>query len=583
MKTLKTKLFLAFFISSFFLFGLAGVSEAASPDSGVYAIWYSDLDERGEQILDLPFVIGGQIYRQWRWMEPSEGVYKFSQMDAELQELYEKGMKTTLQVNGEYKPDWLFEKVPYHDEQMGQVLDSTGSLMYWHPAHLNAYKNFLAAFAEYIKTSPYESSILGVRMNINALGTEHTAVPSEYRSLDQWNVPTGVEPGVEWTATIKLAYISKVLDTFISEFSGHTTVFVRNNIDSSIKAGYLDEFNNGTLSWFHTSSEAEPRNAFTEGKYETFLDYARTGKTTAYAENYADAWGIHGTILDDRWCSPPKWNYWRLLIDLHCGVSFIAAYGVDLGVALDGTYHNPTYKKEHINYDDGASGTYQSEFTESFRFAAKYAGYHASPKQSPGAWIAFRENDVVIAENGISEAARTLQTITSDYTFLMERLPDNTLGQDIINIGPDDQRYGAWARQLPSYETINLNLNELFIESIDAQNVKLKIIYFYNQPASDAFVVKASGNEFSIPVFNTGKWEIAEFTITNADFNKDLGSHIVIESGNRPVYFHMVEIIRDGAFPPTCASQSGTCCPTATQFCDGGSSPASSDCGSYAI
>jgi hypothetical protein len=59
-------------------------------------------------------------------------------------------------------------------------------------------------------------------------------------------------------------------------------------------------------------------------------DDARSGKTSAYAEPWASAWGHHGGLRDDRWCSPPQWMYWRLLNDLHCGVSYIAIYGSDL-------------------------------------------------------------------------------------------------------------------------------------------------------------------------------------------------------------------------------------------------------------
>ena len=92
----------------------------------------------------------------------------------------------------------------------------------------------------------------------------------------------------------------------------------------------------------------------------------RPGKTVCYAESIADASGKHGD-KDPRWCGPEQYNYWRLLSDLNLGFSMIGVYGADL---------------EQANHP---------EFRAAFDFAARYAGYHASPSVSPGAWVALRE------------------------------------------------------------------------------------------------------------------------------------------------------------------------------------------------
>jgi hypothetical protein len=60
-------------------------------------------------------------------------------------------------------------------------------------------------------------------------------------------------------------------------------------------------------------------------------------------------------------------------------------------------------------------------------FADKYAGFHALPEQAPGAWIAFRENDSVANARTPSQKLK-LACFTNDYTYLMERLPDNSTG-----------------------------------------------------------------------------------------------------------------------------------------------------------
>ena len=64
--------------------------------------------------------------------------------------------------------------------------------MYWHPAHLQAYTDFLAAYGQHLAESPYRSAVLGVRLNFNAFGTEHTHLKPADRDPAKWTVPAGV-------------------------------------------------------------------------------------------------------------------------------------------------------------------------------------------------------------------------------------------------------------------------------------------------------------------------------------------------------------------------------------------------------
>jgi hypothetical protein len=184
-------------------------------------------------------------------------------------------------------------------------------------------------------------------------------------------------------------------------------VFIRATASDSLIAPYRSLFEAGKLGWFQTGSEAEPR---TQGESAVlrYVDDCRTGKTVGYAESMADAWGWHSAQQEKYWASPPQSNYWRLLNDLNAGVSLIAVYGTDLGVANSGVYSR-----------DPVAVKYQDEFNKAFEFAAKYAGFITRPEASPGAWIAFRYSD----RNRIQKAM-PYQRYTGDYTFLMDRLPD---------------------------------------------------------------------------------------------------------------------------------------------------------------
>ncbi|OPZ17286.1 MAG: hypothetical protein BWZ10_01231 [candidate division BRC1 bacterium ADurb.BinA364] len=492
--------------------GLAfGAAVEPHPNRGLYSIWYSSQPET----LDLPYIVGGQAIKQWADLAPAPGRFDFTALDQDLAALKKRGFPTTVQINGNRKPEWLFERVPYHPQKLShQTGDAKGTLMYWHPAHREAYRDLLRAFSEYLDSSPYRDTILGIRLNFNALGTEHTAVSESQRSLDQWIVPPGVEGAVEWSVAVGEAYRADVIQWFVELLGGKTRVFVRNNISEVLRKPYLDLFETGQLCWFHTSSEAQSRG--NDLQYTTFLEYCRTGKTLAYAESWASAWGHHGGKTDDRFCSPPQWNYWRLLNDLHCGVSFIAVYANDLGVAIDGVYQRQAYPQ------------YQAEFDKAFRFASRYAGYHASPAQSPGAWAAFREGD----------------RLKGDYDFLMKRLPDET--QPAVTIGPDEQRFGAWARILPAGASMRLKADPAFLASLPPSGASVNVTYL--DEGEGALAVRFGVERHEIALGGSGRWKVASLPASAAALAGGDGAEtIVLEARGASVALHMAEILREGA------------------------------------
>jgi len=485
-------------------------NSSASARRGLYAIWYG----KTEELLKLPYIKGGQIVEQWADVEPKEGGYDFSRINDQLRRFQERGQFTTIQINGNRKPAWLFLKAPHSSEKLSiQVADREGTLMYWHPAHRQAYLNLLAAFGRFLETASYRGAILGVRLNFNAIGTEHINVPAPYRAPGRWTTPQGVTPGEPWTAEAGMQYKQEVVRTFVRRIAPRTHVFVRNNIEDEIRGELQPQFESGKLGWFHTSTEVEPRGAGTVKQYQTFLDYARTGKTDAYAESWADAWGYHGGIRDARWCSPPQWNYWRLLADLHCGVSYIAVYGADLSVAASGRH-----PKEE-------AGAYQEEFQRAFEFAARYAGRQASPAASPGAWVALREGNF----------------LKGDYDFLMTRLPDAST--ELRNIGPETQRYGAWARQLPKGSKMRLALDDGFARSLAGAKPELHVTYLDRGRGS--LTVAAAGRSFSLKLRDTNRWQTAGWPLDRASLRKDAGgAHISLGSDDADVVLHMIEVAR---------------------------------------
>lgn len=84
--------------------------KAPHPDRGVYAIWYQG---GRDHLLDLPFIRGGQVFAQWAEIEPDEGEYHWEKIDAQLKRLHDQGLKCTVQINANLKPEWMFTRIPY--------------------------------------------------------------------------------------------------------------------------------------------------------------------------------------------------------------------------------------------------------------------------------------------------------------------------------------------------------------------------------------------------------------------------------------------------------------------------------------
>ena len=512
------------------------------PRSGLYAIWYS----QNPKLLDLPFIKGGQVMVQWATVEPSDHRYDWSALDRDLAALAARNLSTTIQLNGNDKPDWLFDVVPHHPGRPPfQMQDPQGTLMFWHPVFVKDYVDLVAAFAEHIRNSPYKKNILGVRMNFNAVGTETPDISPDWNSLDQWIVPKGAQQGPAHTPQTARQYQETVLDAFVKDFDGVSTVFVRGTIDPDLARKYQKEFDSGKLAWFYTGMMDQAFSA-RWGKpfyaFDYFFLFCRAGKTLGYGEPLGDAWGNQGASRTPREAQPAPALYWQTLLELHCGLSFIACYGADLEVANSGRLpgiNAAGMEPRRGNFRVNAGGTdsqLREEFREIFSFGAKYAGFHASPEQSPGAWIALRQVNKTDNRQNLDDV------LGNDCTFLMKRLADTS--KPVTKVGDEKSRFYGYARLLPKGETMTLVLDPLFSKSLAGKELQLNVRYFDN--ASGSFSIKAAGEEFTAPMKNSGEWQLWQAPIKQADFasGKD---QIVISSDQQDLTLHMVELVREPA------------------------------------
>jgi hypothetical protein len=469
---------------------LAAPGEAVpDPNRGIYAIW-----TRTGAADSLTFLKGGQVRLQWAQVEPTQGHYDFSSMHLQLEKIAKLGRVTTVQVNANQLPGWLFTKVPYSKARMGDMQDRRGTIQYWHPVYLKAYTDMIAAFAREVKSSRYRSLVVGVRLSYNAIGTEWMLIPPEARDPKLWIAPPGVEPGPAWTEELSAAYRRKVIETYVANFNPDIRVFMRAgfpkyNEPDQESLRFADR-GEGKLGFFNTASSWEPNVSYMAKRYKTvYRPYCRSGKMICYAES-VDFFQLYPKGTMD---AHAQWNYWRILSDLDLGFSMIGVYETDLQYSA-----NP-------------------EFRAAYDFGARYAGYHASPSVAPGAWVALREG---------------IRLFPGDYTFLMRRLPGAPMKPE-QNIGPADQRFGAWAMTLAKGLEVKFELDPAFARSLQKAAVRVT----YLDRGAGAFTLRTAGQEFQEKLTDTGRWKTAQFDASHSP------SGIAI-TADTDLTLHMVEVAR---------------------------------------
>ena len=266
-----------------------------------------------------------------------------------------------------------------------------------------------------------------------------------------------------------------------------------------------------------------------------------------YGEPFGDAWGNHGGRRSQKGIEPATSIYWQTLLDLHVGLSFIACYGSDLKVALDGEIPalNPTGGKATVAEKNAAATKPKSpkekdpamkeEFFQAFSFGARYAGYHASPAISPGAWIALRQVSKTDDRKNLGDVE------SNDCTFLMKRLPDQS--RATTHIGPAKSRFYGYSRLLPKGEKMRLVFDELFAKSMQPNEGTINLTYF--DKGSGAFVLNAGGKDFPLTLQNTDQWKTIALSADGVNWQtmRD-GAHITIQSPSDDLILHMIEVQR---------------------------------------
>ena len=150
------------------------------PNRGLYAIWSSSIDTS-----HMPYVVGGQAVVQWKDVESEENRYDFSKLRAQLKELDQLGRVTTVQLNANDHPDFLYSKVPHHREALNRQ-DRKGTLEYWHPDYIEAIIRLDRRVRARDKIVPYRARVIGVASTTTQSGPNSSSSRQTSATPRQW-------------------------------------------------------------------------------------------------------------------------------------------------------------------------------------------------------------------------------------------------------------------------------------------------------------------------------------------------------------------------------------------------------------
>ncbi len=469
-------------------------ASAAVAQPGIYMVWDNGLDPAS------PWIRGGQIELEWKDVEPARGSYNWASLTSELAKWASLGKSATVQVNADPQPAWIWNYVA----DCGAT--ARGRIpQYWDPVYLTMEQEMITSLKNYLATAPNTDRITLVRANPNAIGTEETQVPSGYRCKP---TPGGHIVNVAWTKTVEDTFYQQIMGAWLNTLTPAFHVAVRAKMFmAKSPPPPMDWLTSGKAWLMATASDIDP-NPSREKLDVLSTKYARSGQTVAYWE-HQKADGIKKNLV--------SWNYWRLLLELQKGVSYPAVYGNVMRNALT-----------------------DPEFRAAYDFTNKYAGYHASPLTTPGAWVALRQGTGAMAGN----FGWFITQLNPDTT---STALDSNSGASMI--GNPTQRYGRFARRIDggtTKDTMAFQLDPIFRSGIATPTGKVDLRVTYLDKGLGQFrLAYGLGLSTVVTKTNSGNWQDAVVSVPGVAFAGGLlgGSDITLQAlGTESTTFHMVKL-----------------------------------------
>ncbi len=501
------------------------IGHAQVPDAGVYSIWPGN----DSSILSLDHVKGGQIFTNWKDLKPDNGVFDWTRLDNDLALMNSLGVKASVQVNANFDdfPDWIFDSVAHGtlestDKPNDPTRPGNPEIVYpqfWDPVFLDHTRQFIDALAEHLNDSPYKENVLLIRQNWNGVATEKYWLSAADQTVPLEPTPSGHIYDVPYSDELAIAYSESVVELHKAFLDVEVPVAIRAFTTSG---GWKAENREANLDshqdlvddgfWFFSTS-TKPFEQNTE-LFAGYLEYTKPGLTIGYSENFANLTGLADT--SDTSVSREQGAYWEALWNMHRGVSYLAYRGNDLA---------------------------DPALFDTFEFANKYAGYHASPEVSPGGWIALRP--AVINAN-MQNRFPDYEWVDNYEFFISQVDPDNT-SVGLTQVGPFPDRESYWSRQTNSTNRMEFILDSEFRTAINGEDLSIRVVYLDDGSDTWSLLYENAGGEVNLGTVNktnSGLWLEAFFDLTNADFVDSAKDLVLFSEADGDDIFHMIEVVR---------------------------------------
>ena len=470
---------------------LLPTSSALAARPGIYEVWGSRSD-----VAKRSYIRGGQIVLDWSSVEPSRGHFDWAGLIAELNAYHAMHKPATVQINSTTKPAWVWNLVARCGTTQGQAIPQ-----YWDPLYLTLQKELIGSLAHTLKAYPHRGTIALVRASPNAIGTELSLVPPGARCVA---ASDGRRVAASWSMAAQHAYYRSVMDLYRLALAPRIHVALRTEVFTAdgAPASWLGRHDAWLMG---TASDVDPNP--TRDGFDVFArKWDDAGRTQAYFEpiSYVGKKNL------------ASWNYWRILMEIDKGVSYIAVYGnvLDMGS--------------------------QPEFRAAFKFGNRYAGWQTKPGRAPGAFVALRQGSGRLAGN-FDRFMRQLDPASTSIAL------DSGSGSHMI--GPATQRFGRYAREVvggTAKHAMYFRMNGSFKRGIRGRAVRLNV--WYLDSGHGAFRIawgRSASHRRTVQLQGTNRWRVATIRIRRAAFNGRLShrSDVTLSAlGATTMVFHMVEV-----------------------------------------
>lgn len=514
------------------------------------------------------FVQSAQVPMQWNQIEPSRGTFCWNNPQTDLtktgcgtsptngltqllKNLHDNNKTAIVQIQARVKPQWVYSArsgvtycgtagdpiFPNNQFDIPQYWTTNGTL---NEAYFTIMQEMLDSFKQAIQSSGYQSTVEGIRVAPQLIGSEFRDLTSNLYAVQltpacqswAWNTDLADQA---YARTMKMNYntfqpnIRTILRA--TAFNGLNRNGHNYNLDPNT---YLTVQPGKVQSWFFATS-SNPDADYENKNSQVYSLVRNSGKAIYYSDAVdASVNQNHNTPIN----SPVSWNYWNQLTNLDRGSSYITSWGADLQLALT----NPEYRAA---YD----------------FTNIYAGYNRPQMAttSPGAWVAFAPGTP--GDRSITHGNFSM--------FMAEDTADGSVGLDSFGapatgkkcflgmndgtgkcpgvniIGDKAQRFGRWARRTDlanGKPTIRVSLDDSFKSSLP-DIVKINLTYL--DYGIGAITFDWGGGNTKINKSNTNQWKTVSLTIKKDQINRKVaGFDFGITSTGTDATLHMLEVRR---------------------------------------